>query len=439
MKKKIILILIILLIPLFGGISSAVNLVSIGDWSLSDKYSVYYGGNEQRLDLSVDEVIQYYKKNSPEYKKIDLTHELNSLYFSSLEQQLNGIDNAIIQNKKLIEENRSMLEDYQKELELYEEGSAEWQTIVNNMETCALNIATYENLLIDYTTQKAELYTQYENYRFLNDYAELLFILDQSRLLNNIKEKCFSLIVLKENLDSVDDNISYNNVILQIHKENFKHGRSTESDIQLQDSLLELSRNQKDLYKTTYNNTFKDILRNIGFNEDQNIKISFDIKTLRSLVCKEFDIVKSSFYANDIKEKQLKNNIAILDGKIKILNEIYPPNSQVLELESKNREIAILEHHKWLLERDELLRNIYSDYENKYYDVKYKEKAAEAQYKKYLVALNKYNLGLISRIEYLEEKLKFNQYEMDVYMALYEYYRSLNRVDLAMLGLITNI
>jgi len=64
MKKKIILILIILLIPLFGGISSAVNLVSIGDWSLSDKYSVYYGGNEQRLDLSVDEVIQYYKKNS---------------------------------------------------------------------------------------------------------------------------------------------------------------------------------------------------------------------------------------------------------------------------------------------------------------------------------------------------------------------------------------
>ena len=171
-----------------------------------------------------------------------------------------------------------MLEDYQKELELYEEGSAEWQTIVNNMETCALNIATYENLLIDYTTQKAELYTQYENYRFLNDYAELLFILDQSRLLNNIKEKCFSLIVLKENLDSVDDNLSYNNVILQIHKENFKHGRSTESDIQLQDSLLELSRNQKDLYKTTYNNTFKDILRNIGFNEDQNIKISFDIK-----------------------------------------------------------------------------------------------------------------------------------------------------------------
>ena len=53
----------------------------------------------------------------------------------------------------------------------------------------------------------------------------------------------------------------------------------------------------------------------------------------------------------------------------------------MLELESKNREIAILEHHGWLLERDELLRNIYSDYENKYYDVKYKEKAAEAQYK----------------------------------------------------------
>ena len=248
-EEKIILILIILLIPLFGGISSAVNLGFNWRLSLSDKYSVYYGGNEQRLDLSVDEVIQYYKKNSPEYKKIDLTHELNSLYFSSLEQQLNGIDDAIIQNKKLIEENRSMLENYQKELELYEEGSAEWQTIVNNMETCALNIATYENLLIDYTTQKAELYTQYENYRFLNDYADLLFILDQRRLLNNIKEKCFSLIVLKENLDSVDDNLSYNNVILQIHKENFKHGRSTELDIQLQDSLLELSRNQKDLYK----------------------------------------------------------------------------------------------------------------------------------------------------------------------------------------------
>ena len=97
-----------------------------------------------------------------------------------------------------------------------------------------------------------------------------------------------------------------------------------------------------------------------------------------------------------------------------------------------------MEHHKWLLERDELLRNIYSDYENKYYDVKYKEKAAEAQYKKYLVALNKYNLGLISRIEYLEEKLKFSQYEMDVYMALYEYYRSLNRIDLAMSGLLTD-
>lgn len=126
----------------------------------------------------------------------------------------------------------------------------------------------------------------------------------------------------------------------------------------------------------------------------------------------------------------------IIDGKIDILSNVYGCEYPELDIEKKKKEIAELELDTYLLNRSILFNNLYSDYESKYDVVSIEEKKASAQNKKYTVALNKYNLGLISRIELQEAKLKLRQSELDAWTAFYDYVRAFNTIEIAMLGLI---
>ena len=93
-----------------------------------------------------------------------------------------------------------------------------------------------------------------------------------------------------------------------------------------------------------------------------------------------------------------------------------------------------MELEKWLIDRIISFNNLYSDYEAKYDAVNLQEKKAAAQHKKYTVTLNKFNLGMISRIELEEARLKLRQSELDAWMAFYEYIKAYNAIELAMMG-----
>lgn len=435
MKQKVLILIICIAVlgPVFGGIAFATNLVSISNWSLNESYLANYGEG-QKVNYSLDELIQMYKSSGAEYRKIEPAYQLNDLYLSQLNSQLSAQDNIIDQYRQAISQNEAQIISFQNEMDTYAEGSDEWNTAKGNKDTCLLNLSTYQAYLTEAITQKAEMYTQRETYRFINDNRDVLLIQERKQNISEIKEKCLSLIVLKENIYLADRSLDYNNLLYQINKASLNQGRATQMDVDYQEAELLIANNNRESVLSSYNNLFKYILRMIDINENQNTGIRFDIKALRQRSRIQFETAYSSFKQNDIKKKQLESNILIIDGKIDILDDIYDEQSNILAIENKKKEIAMIELDNWLLDRTITFNNLYSDYESKHDAVDLQEKRAAAQHKKYTVVLNKFNLGLVSRLELEEARLKLRQSQLDTWTAFYEYIKSYNLIELAMLG-----
>lgn len=437
MKQKVLIaiICIAVLVPVIGVIAFATNLVSISNWSLGESYLVTYGEG-QKVNYSLDELMQMYKSSGAEYRKIEPSYQLNDLYLSQLNNQLSAQDDMINQYRQSISQNEALVSYYQNLMDTYTEGSDEWNATKSNKDTCQLNLSAYQNYLTEAITQKAEIYVQRENYRFINDNKDVLRLQEQKRNICELKEKCLSLIVLKENINLADSSVEYNNLLYQINKASLSQGRATQMDVDYHEAELLIANNNRELVLSSYNNLFKYILRMVNISENQNTGIRFDIKALRQLNRIQFETAYNSFQQNDIKKKQLESNILIVDGKIDILDDIYDEQSNILAIEKKKKEIALFELDNWLLDRTITFNNLYSDYESKYDDVNLQEKKAAAQQKKYTVVLNKFNLGLVSRIELEEARLKLRQSELDAWTAFYEYIKAYNRIELAILGLV---
>jgi outer membrane protein TolC len=318
-------------------------------------------------------------------------------------------------------------------MDSYSEDSDEWKEAKNHRDTCLSNLNTYQSYLTEAITQKAEIYVQRENYLFINNNKDILRIQDQKKTISEFKEKCLYLIVLKENYNLASSSVDYNSLLYQINRASFYQGRATQMDVDYHEAELLIANNNRELVLSSYNNLFKYILRMVNISENQNTGIRFDIKALNRI---QFETAYNSFQQNDIKKKQLESNILIVDGKIDILDDIYDEQSNILAIEKKKKEIALFELDNWLLDRTITFNNLYSDYESKYDDVNLQEKKAAAQQKKYTVVLNKFNLGLVSRIELEEARLKLRQSELDAWTAFYEYIKAYNRIELAILGLV---
>lgn len=435
MKKKIIAIIICfaLIIPLLGGIAYATNLIPIGNWSLSNTYQIEYGTGS-KTEYSLNGFIQLYKKSSPEYKKIDLAYQLNDLYLAQLDMQLSIQDDSINMYRQLLRQNEDQTEVYRNTMAALEEGSDEWNIVKSNLDECLLNISTYRLYLEDAIIQKAEVFTQRENYQFINRNIELLRKQEQTYQTGSFMEKCIYLMILQENYHLASASVDYNLTLYQIQRASLEQGRATQIDVDYQQSSLLIAHNLKDSILSRYNSIFKDVLRRADISDNQSTRIRVSINDIRQQSLIDFETLKSSFISNDTKEKQLTENISIIEEKINILKQVYDESSDILILENKKKEIALMEHDSWLLDRLVLLNNIYSEYETKYKAVNYQEIKASAQYKKHNALLNKFNLGLISKIELQEARLQLMQSELDAWTAFYEYVQAKNTVELAMFG-----
>lgn len=435
MKHKVLIavISIAVLVPLLGGIAFATNLVAISDWNLGESYLVNYG-NGKNTNYSMDELIQMYKSSGVEYKRIEAAYQLNDLYLARLDSQFSAQDSIINQYRQSINQYEAQIDYYQSLMDSYPEDSDEWKEAKNHRDTCLSNLNTYQSYLTEAITQKAEIYVQRENYLFINNNKDILRIQDQKKTVSEFKEKCLYLIVLKENYNLASSSVDYNNLLYQINKANFNQGRSTRIDVDYQEAELLIANNNSESVLSSYNNLFKHILRMIEINKSQKTGIRFDIKSMRHLTLINYETAYNSFKQNDIKTKQMESNISVLNGKIDILNDVYEEHSNILAIESTKKEIAEVELEKWLIDRIISFNNLYSDYEAKYDAVNLQEKKAAAQHKKYTVTLNKFNLGMISRIELEEARLKLRQSELDAWLAFYEYAKAYNTIELAMMG-----
>jgi len=105
-------------------------------------------------------------------------------------------------------------------------------------------------------------------------------------------------------------------------------------------------------------------------------------------------------------------------------------------LTTKQKDLAVLEREKWLLDRKTRLQSVYSAYEQAFRQVDACEQMAEALYRKYNVALNKNSLGLISRAELQKALVQFSQSRYDAWNALYEYVRAYNVIAEAINGVL---
>jgi hypothetical protein len=435
LKTLIAIICIVLLVSLSGGTIFAANLLPITDWSLNEVYSIDYGEGKI-AEYTLDGIIQIYKTSGPEYRKIELAYQLNNLNLMRLDAELSAQNANQEKYRQLINQNEILIELYQKEMETLTEGSGEWVTVATSMDACSLDLSMYQAYLADSIALKADIYVQSENYKFVQANEELLREQEQKKLVADFKEKCLSLIILKENYNLADNSVEYNNILYQINKANLDQGRATQIDVDYQDAELLVAKNERESVLSSYNNLYKHILRIIDINENLSAEITIDIKNIRPQNIIKHSAAESSFEKNDIKAKQLIKNVSIIDGKIDILDDVYEAESSIIKIEEKNREIAKAELDTWLIERSINFNNLYSEYETKYDAVKIQEKKAAAQQKKYSVARNKYNLGLISKIELQEAELRFRQSELDAWKALYNYVRALDAVELAMLGVL---
>lgn len=436
MKKGLAVFMIIVLTgALVCGNSLGAVMVPLSEWSLDDECILSFGEGNM-MKYSLEGMVQRYKSSNPEYKRLELNSHLNELYLAQLGLQLDALEESITKYKQLIEGNKTLAEIYQKEMNLALEGSPEYDAAKKNRDTCLLNTAAYESNLSSTVVQKAETYSQREVYRFASVNGDILKRQEETKQISAFKEKCLTLLLLRENEYVYDCSVDYHSILLQFQRISFSKGRVAQADVDMQDALLGVAQSERDSVMAAYNSTFKEVLRKTGLSETQNAELTLNLKNMREQTLLSFKLIEGSLKANDLKEKQLMNNLRIIDGRIDILNDIFMPDNQLIAIESKKKEIAEVELEQWLIERLAKLNNLYSAYEKRYIEVNSKEKLAEAQYKRYLTMLNKFNLGLISKPDMLKERLEFSKAGIEAYTAFKMFVDIRNAIDLAMLGVI---
>ena len=437
MKRRVTIgiILTIFILATIGVVAYSATLYPISDWGLGDNYSVSYGSGVS-ASYTMNGLLQQYINNSPAYKSIDQSFSINQTQCDMDDLLLQSCNESIQTYNDLIDQYQNLSDDYQSQADAAEPGSDEQLQAQQNLDSCLLSIQTYQSQLIDAVKQKAEVYSQLQSDSFIKDNAQLIKTQQQNKQRNSYLEACISLITLEAQKSLMEDSANYSGILYSIERTNLSNGRSTQIDVDYADAEYQLQNGQRDAADNSYEDTFRSVLREAGINESQDTQITINIANLRPHSIITYETVENSFIANDMKEKQLADNISIQDGKIDILNDYLPADSVDISLETKQKDLATLEHDKWLLDRKTQLQSIYSTYEQAFRQVDISEQIAEAQYQKYHVALNKYNLGLISRVDLQKALVQFSQSRYDAWNTFYRYVQTYNAIEEAINGVL---
>lgn len=395
------------------------KIIKLDGWSLEDTYRISYGeGKFTTYDYS--DLQELYNKNSFDEQIIKLSLENNNLQYQQYCLQYDNIEGRIAENKQLVAKYKALAKTYEDEMNSSE--GAQKETAQQNMEQSLLTAKTYESELASAVLQKAEIYVNRENSRFIINNEVTLRNQQYVSQTTNLRNSVYELKMLDEKYDLQGVYAEYAKLKENEQSINKSKDMAFQADVDFYSSDYDYYTNEQQLVKRQYDNQFEQLLSNSGRSAvSQGTVIKININSLRGIPLVSFETLESSIKLTDTKDMQLDDKHRIIDGKINILKEYYSETSNEVK-QAQNEKLQIsMEHNKWAIKRMNIIKNAHALYRSKYYEIAINEKKTKALHDKYIILLNKYNFGLTDKITVKEAELNYMQNKFNLWNTIHEF------------------
>lgn len=395
------------------------KIIKLDGWSLEDTYRISYGeGKFTTYDYS--DFQELYNKNSFDEQINKLSLENNNLQYQQYCHQYDNIEGRIAEYKQLVAKYKALAKNYEDEMNSSE--GAQKETAQQNMEQSLLTAKTYESELASAVLQKAEIYVNRENSRFIINNEVTLRNQQYVSQTTNLRNSVYELKMLDEKYDLQGVYAEYAKLKENEQSINKSKDMAFQADVDFYSSDYDYYTNEQQLVKRQYDNQFEQLLSNSGRSAvSQGTVIKININSLRGIPLVSFETLESSIKLTDTKDMQLDDKHRIIDGKINILKEYYSETSNEVK-QAQNEKLQIsMEHNKWAIKRMNIIKNAHALYRSKYYEIAINEKKTKALHDKYIILLNKYNFGLTDKITVKEAELNYMQNKFNLWNTIHEF------------------
>ena len=395
------------------------KIIKLDGWSLEDTYKISYGeGKFTTYDYS--DFQELYNKNSFDEQISRLSLENNNLQYQQYCLQYDSICDSIVEYKQLVAKYKALAKTYEDEMNSSE--GAQKETAQQNMEQSLLTAKNYESELASAVLQKAEIYVNRENSRFIINNEVTLRNQQYVSKTTNFRNSVYELKMLDEKSDLQGVYAEYAKLKENEQSINKSKDMAFQADVDFYSSDYDYYTNEQQLAKRQYDNQFEQLLSSSGRSAvTQGTVIKININSLRGIPLVSFDTLESSIKLTDIKDKQFDDKHRIIDIKINILKEYYSETSNEVK-QAQNEKLQIsMEHNKWVIKRMNIIKNAHALYRSKYYEIAINEKKTKALHDKYIILLNKYNFGLTDKITVKEAELNYMQNKFSLWNTIYEF------------------
>ena len=395
------------------------KIIKLDGWSLEDTYRISYGeGKFTTYDYS--DFQDLYNKNSFDEQINKLSLENNNLQYQQYCHQYDNIEGRIAEYKQLVAKYKALAKNYEDEMNSSE--GAQKETAQQNMEQSLLTAKTYESELASAVLQKAEIYVNRENSRFIINNEVTLRNQQYVSQTTNLRNSVYELKMLDEKYDLQGVYAEYAKLKENEQSINKSKDMAFQADVDFYSSDYDYYTNEQQLVKRQYDNQFEQLLSNSGRSAvSQGTVIKININSLRGIPLVSFETLESSIKLTDTKDMQLDDKHRIIDGKINILKEYYSETSNEVK-QAQNEKLQIsMEHNKWAIKRMNIIKNAHALYRSKYYEIAINEKKTKALHDKYIILLNKYNFGLTDKITVKEAELNYMQNKFNLWNTIHEF------------------
>ena len=439
-KKQILVCLLVAINLIFISqyafaetVTAKPTVISLGNWSLGDTFEVRYGSNSNKT-YTYTEAQNLYSKNCYEARSGELQLESNDLQYQQYCIQYDNLCDSIDSYKLVIEQYKSLAQTYQSEMDNSTDAAIKL-VAQQNMQQALLSVHTYQSNLQTAVLQKADAYMSREQCLFIKNNASTYKNQQYFSQSSSFRNTIYGLRLIESNYNLQGTYADLSQLKAGAQKISKSKDMSFQSDIDIFNAEYDYYTNLQDYAIQQFNSQFEELLNDANISTTpQGIVISTDIRSLRGVALLSLQNVENISNATDIRQKQLEDNLRILDGKVTILKEGFLDNSNEIKLVQNERNKTAFELNKWLIKRKAAIQRAYSTYKAKYNEIGINEKKAKALYEKYIMLLNKCNFGLTDRTTVKEAELNYMQANYNAWNSLAQYAEAFGAIERYMSG-----
>lgn len=402
MKKRVYLIIAIIMVVFLSKVKIENHVSGNSDiLSSYDKIDHYVFDNNSGTIKTMDELVKEFKKNSPNYKKIGVRYQTESLNYDLYSEQINAINKEVNECIEFIKEYK-----ISKDIAI-ENGD------LDTAESFTIYINQYENQLFNLRNSQEELELKGNLYKFYKDNQEELIKQDEKKLEMDFKKSCLSIITYNEEIEQYKLTQKYIKSLINIENKKLKKGHTTrtavnELEVQLSNINIEIQRLIKQREQV-----LNDLKIETGLNENFNIKYNFNI-TNKSY---HKDSIFTLLMNKDFTNKELNDSLKVYQKhKENLINRSGESSLTIKQLDLKIKDIKydiVISDHMIKSTANESVE----EYNYLIRLINVKKENVDLLNKQYLELSKQYEKGKIAKIEL--EKLDIERKEM-----ISEYYQT---------------